>query len=318
MVTKLDTFIQFCEPTYIRSPPIAELWNTLSSFMYCVAAMYFWILINRFKESLPESFPENVVLRYRMCALSWFMLGFGSAAFHAFQTIWAELWDEIGMMVAIVSISYGLVDLHPLTTSRRASWFYASLLTFVSISAGIYIKIMHHPFFAASFMIAAIVPTILVITLPINLNKSVKLYDEVQQRVTRSATSAREEMLRQMKSMSAFGGLSMNGSTWVGISLALLGYAIWHIDQRCVHDKWQPGDAYFYELDWFYWTHPFWHVSTAISTLFFFDSMLKVRVEYFVSPLLRRDLTGSFITRFSFVSAMKVMVGVKREASKSL
>ena len=317
MITKLDTFIQFCEPTYIRSQFIAELWNTLSSFMYCVTAIYFWFLINRFKHSLPECFPDHVVTRYRLCAFSWFMLGFGSAAFHAFQTIWAELWDEIGMMVAIVSISYSLVDLHPLTTSKRASWFYASLFTFVSTSAIIYIKIMHHPFFAASFMIAAIVPTILLITLPINLNKSAKVFLEVEQRASRSVTMARDEMHKQMNSMSAFGGLTMNRSTWIGISLALLGYAIWHIDQKCVHENWSPADTNFYELDWFYWTHPFWHVSTAISTLFFFDSMLKVRVEYFVSPLLRRDLTGSFISRFSFVSALKVLVGAKRDASKT-
>ena len=106
-----NVFITFCEPTHIRSAVIAEFWNTISSFCYCLPAIYFWILTNRFRSALPECFTPGVVWRYKLCAFCWIMLGFGSAAFHAFQTLWAEMWDEIGMLFSILSLSYCLIDL---------------------------------------------------------------------------------------------------------------------------------------------------------------------------------------------------------------
>lgn len=311
MAAQLATFIQFCEPTYSRSNHIAELWNTLSSFAYCLPAVYFWILTNRYKAALPDCFPAHIVRRYKLCALAWFVLGLGSAAFHALQTIWAELWDEIGMLVSILGLSVCLFDLHPWTTSKRANWFYGSLGLSVFVALMVYIQIMYHPFFAATFIVSALVPAGLLITLPLNVNRgAIKLYQETVRRSSRAGDAALESVTQTSNSLSPFGSLNMNKATLIGIAFALAGYAIWHVDQLCVAESWKPSAHGWYELDWFYWTHPFWHVATACSSLFFFDAMLKVRVETFKSPLLRKALTGSFVPIFSFGSSVKVFLGM--------
>ena len=308
-------FIRFCEPSYARLSFVAELWNTLSSFCYCIPAVYFWILIDRYRQALPECFTSGVVWKYRLCAACWFILGLGSAAFHAFQTLWAELWDEIGMLVSILGLSYCLIDLHPLTTSKRANWFYGTLLLSVLGALLLYIQLMYHPFFAATFIVAAFVPLLLSWTLPMNLNRTaVKYYEEHQRGQSRAARSAKEGAMKACYSMSPFGSLNMNRGVLIGILISLIGYVIWHLDQKCLHENWQPSNPVLYELDYFYWAHPFWHVATASGSLFFFDAMLKVRVDAFKSPLVRKPGTGSFVALYSFASSIKVLMGFRSGA----
>ena len=312
MTNQFGTFIQFCEPSYVRSSFMAETWNTLSSFLYCLPAIYFWMLVNRHQKALPDCFPSGVVWRYKLCAMCWFVLGLGSAAFHAIQTLWAEMWDEIGMLLSILSISYCLFDLHPLTTSKRANWFYGALLSFVAATLAIYIQIMYHPFFATMFILAAIVPAVLVITLPMNVNKgATKLYHESTLAPKRAVVAARELVHKKSASLSPFGRLTMNHGVLLGILSCVVGYAIWHIDQKCVTGGWTPTDLNMYELDWFYWSHPFWHLATALGSIFFFDSMLKARVESFTSPLMRRARTGSFLSVFPFQKSVGLFLGMK-------
>ena len=217
------------------------------------------------------------------------------------------------MLVAVVSLSYALYDLHPLTTSRRANWFYATLGLSLFTATLVYVQIMHHPFFAATFVIASLVPALLVLTLPININKgSVKLYEEADRSPELAAVAARERARKISNAISPFGGLGMNTAIIYGILLSIFGYIVWHVDQRCVQDKWETTTI-FYEMHWFHWTHPLWHLITAFSSLFFDDAMLKVRLEYFISPLVRKDLTGSFVSRFSFTSSVKLLLGLKRD-----
>jgi hypothetical protein len=216
------------------------------------------------------------------------------------------------MLLSILTLSYCLIDLHPWTTSRRANWFYGTLFLSVFVALLIYIQIMHHPFFAATFIIAALVPTLLVITLPLNVNKgAVKLYHEAARGPSRANLAAFDSMTKVSNTLSPFGSLGMNKATAIGIATAILGYAVWHIDQKCVSEDWKPSAHGWYELDWFYWTHPFWHTATACASMFFFDSILKVRVEAFKSPLLRKPATGSFVPKFSFTSSVKVFLGLQ-------
>jgi hypothetical protein len=311
-------FIRFCEPSYARFSFIAELWNTLSSFSYCIPAVYFWMLTNRYRAALPECFTSAVVWRYKLCAACWFILGFGSAAFHAFQTLWAELWDEIGMLVSILALSYCMIDLHPLTTSKRANWFYGTLFLAVLGALLLYIQLMYHPFFAATFIIAAFVPLLLSWTLPMNMNKStVKFYEESTRGPSRATRTAKDSAKKISNSLSLFGSMGMNSGVTIGILISLIGYAVWHIDQKCLTANWKPSNPEIYELDYFYWAHPFWHVATAAGSMFIFDAMLKVRVDAFKSPLVRKPETGSFVPIYSFASSVKVLLGLRSRAQSS-
>jgi len=228
--------------------------------------------------------------------------------------MWAELWDELGMLVAILTISFCLFDLHPLTTGKRAFRFYGFLVLAVIGATLVYVQLMYHPFFAMTFLVAAFVPAILVVTLPMNMNRGrVKYFHETPKVPSRSAAANNDLLLKTCASLSPFGSLSMNKATLYGILISVLGYSVWHIDQKCVHDKWESSMPLFYELDWYHWAHPFWHVSTAFASLFFFDAMLKVRVDAYLSPLSRRPQTRSFIPMFSFSSSVQLLLGLRAQ-----
>lgn len=303
-----DVFIKFCEPAYHYTPFIAEFWNTLSSFTYCLASLHFIFQVNRFRKELPECFPPQLVRRFHFSALAWFILGLGSAAFHAFQTLWAELWDEIGMLLAILSLSYCLFDLHPLTTSHRANWFYGSLVLFMVATLIVYVQIMYHPFFALCFIVSALVPALIAATMPMRINKGVgvKLYQEEPGSTTRSLKAYRKLLTERANALSLFGGIGVDTLVKGGILTALLAYAIWHVDQHCVAQGWTHDSTFAYEYTWYYWSHPLWHCLTAVAVVCFFDAMLKIRLESFISPLMRRIGTGSFIPNFSFASSLRI------------
>lgn len=305
-----QAWIKFCEPTFTHSSWIAEYWNTWSSFAYCIPALMLAWISHRCGQEFPAIFTPGVIWRHRICAICWIMLGLGSAAFHATQTVWGELWDEIGMLSATLSINLCLYDLHPLTTSKRANWFYGIMMGFSVVVVAVYVQLMHHPFFAACFIASALVPLGITITLPVDINGGkVKLYEEKNMRETRAAGAARESIMEKMNEISFLGRLDRVKSVYAGVFVTLLGYAIWHIDQKCVSDGWKPSDSHLYEKDYFYWAHPLWHVCTAIGAFFFFDSMCKVRVESFYSPLVRRPGTGSFVPIFSFATSLRHFSG---------
>jgi hypothetical protein len=316
MVAEILPFIKFCEPAYHRVTFVAEFWNTFSSFAYCIPAIHFWMLTGKYAKALPECFSVKVTWRYKVSAACWFILGLGSAAFHAFQTLWAEMWDEVGMIISVLSLSFCMFDLHPLTTSRRGNWFYGALTLSVLAALLIYIQIMYHPFFAATFLVAAFTALLISWTMPINMNKlPIKIYEESGRGPSRAAKAARDIALKTSHSLSLFSSLNMNTGVLTGVLISILGYAIWHIDQKCVTEGWKPSTTYPYEYDLFYWAHPVWHLCTAIGSLFFFDAMLKVRVEMYMSPLVRRPLTGSFVPMFSFTSSIKAVMGIPKPKS---
>jgi hypothetical protein len=303
-----EPWIRFCEPSYARFDSIAELWNTLSSFAYCLTGLFFYLQTERYSRTFPECFPRGVIWRYRLCAISWQILGFGSAAFHANQTVPTELWDELGMFMVSFTTSFGLFDLHPLTTSRRANWFYGALTLFVITTILIYVNIMYHPFFALMFMISVLIPITIGATLPMNINRGrVKLYKEKNEVDLKAINSNRDVALEVASTISPTGATHSAKDLRYGVLIAFLGYAIWHIDQRCVSEGWTPTNLNSYELDWYYWCHPAWHTLTAFGAALTCEAMLKIRVESFLSPLLRRDGTGSFVPEFSVASSLKLL-----------
>ena len=303
-----EPWIKFCEPSYVRLQSIAEFWNTFSSFAYCLTGLFFAIQTERFRKTFPQCFPRGVIWRYRLCALSWQILGFGSAAFHAYQTVPTELWDEIGMFLVSFTTSFGLFDLHPLTTSRKASWFYGALTLFVITTILIYVNIMYHPFFAMMFMVSVLIPVTIGATLPMNMNRGrVKLYKEKDEVEQKAIKSTRDVAVQLAASISPTGTMAAGQDLTYCVICALVGYTIWHIDQKCVRDHWAPQDVNYYEFNWFYWCHPAWHTLTALGAAFACDAMLKIRVESFLSPLLRRDGTGSFVPEFSIASSLKLL-----------
>ncbi len=207
-------------------------------------------------------------------------------------------------MVASFSVAFGMADLHPWTTSSRAQYFYGSMVLFVTLCILIYVEIMHHPFFAVSFIVTSLIPLGLMITLPVFVQKSYQFYQEVNQ--TKRARIEKKEQI-----VSLFRQLPLSQCVTIGTISALTGYAIWHIDQKCVRDGWEAPTEYAYEYDWWYWAHPAWHVLTALSTVFFNDALIKVRMETYRSSLARREKTGSFITIVGLRESVNIIIGLR-------
>lgn len=163
--------------------------------------------------------------RYYICLASWFFLGFGSAAFHATQTGWGELLDEVGMVMSIATTCIALYDVHPLTAGKRGMVFYTSFMLFTLGSSLAYINLMYHPFFAVCFITSVLVVVLLIATLPVLAHRcSRKLYAEDQER---DPISLPTEIL------SLLARFPLRASLRLSVVLTLMGYLIWHVDQRC-------------------------------------------------------------------------------------
>lgn len=77
----------WCEPDYLYSPYVVELWNSVTSFAFCVSPVVLWPLA-------PSHLRTNLALVMA--------IGLGSVAFHATLQYWAQLLDEIPMLCYIV------------------------------------------------------------------------------------------------------------------------------------------------------------------------------------------------------------------------
>ena len=164
-------------------------------------------------------------------------MGFGSAAFHCTQTWTGELLDELGMYVASLLTCFTLRDVHPLTTGRKGALLYSLVSIFGLTIWWIYMEIMHHPFFSVCFIISVFLTVYLLATLPVKHSRS-------------------------------------TSSLVCGVALSLMGYGIWVFDQVCVQGMWEHESEYPYELVWYYWSHPAWHVLTALGVHFLLESII--------------------------------------------
>jgi len=78
----------WCEPDYIYTPYIAELWNTLTSFLFLVGPALLW------------SSTRDWSVRVNLLLVA--AIGLGSAVFHATLQYEAQLLDEVPMIIYIV------------------------------------------------------------------------------------------------------------------------------------------------------------------------------------------------------------------------
>jgi hypothetical protein len=213
-------------------------------------------------------------------------LAAGSATFHATQTGWGEALDEIGMILASCSCCFSLADIHPLTTSRLGASFYIFFAIFIIISSIVYLKLASHSFFSVFFIVSLLIQVFLVASIPVTVRKYNKnVYFE--------------EELNTANDLNLSTPLDIQQWLKLGFLMAIAGYAIWHVDQRCVHQGWRAPSEYAYELIWYYWTHPLWHILTAAGALCYMQAILLARVETFNSPLARNFKTGSFVLKSS-------------------
>ena len=243
--------------------------------------------------------------RYWFSGIAWFCLGFGSASFHATQTSWGELLDELGMILASTSSCFALHDVHPLTTSRRGASFYLFFTIFTIVSSVAYAQAMYHPLFSLSFLVSIVTQVLLVASVPASVNEGPnKLYLEDKnlepQDVAADAASVGSSLYP----------LSVRKSIRYAGFLALSGWGVWHVDQMCVHNNWPQPSEHPYELYWYYWMHPMWHILTAAALVFFLHSIIKARIDTVRSSLMRRSTTGSFVPKTSIQEAVLVSLGI--------
>lgn len=77
----------WCEPNYLYTPMIAEVWNTVTSLFFCIGPMLLW--------------PATRDWSMRLNLLLLVAIGLGSAAFHATLQYESQLLDELPMIMYI-------------------------------------------------------------------------------------------------------------------------------------------------------------------------------------------------------------------------
>ncbi len=207
---------------------------------------------------------RNHIRRYWFASLAVAFLAFGSAIFHATQSLWGEILDEFGMVLTLTSICYLLYGLHPLT-SGIPGLIFCCFFTCCQIYMGMaYSCNKYHPFFAASYIASGAFLLSVHFTLPANSLEEVvaKLHKD-----------------RRMGSkLCQLWNISVVTSYRLGVLLTLSGYGIWHFDQRCVLQGVKHMARYPYELELVYWSHPAWHLLTAGGLCMLLISILRAHV----------------------------------------
>jgi len=264
------TAIAFCEPDYVYSPYIAEFWNTISSFAYCVAGILYLRELGRLQKESPGAFAGRAGHRYVILGWSIILIGIGSALLHATQTWWGELADEFAMLVGALTFLFCMKDLHPLTSGSRRYWFYGLAVAASALVTAVYLMIFVHGLFATLF--AAIVGVCISIfaTSPLH-----------------NALAAAKCRVRSGKRRTE----SAHGPSFViGTICSAIGFAAWMVDQSCVRLSWRGT-----ELGWVYLLHSVWHVMTAIAAWVYCLLILRVRLEVIHTDTFARTKSGSFV-----------------------
>eukprot|EP01132_Coremiostelium_polycephalum_P002948 gene2948-3679_t len=107
--------IDWCEANYIKSPYIAEFYNTISSLIISLYAFYGLLLTNynvgynQFHLEVVKSLGFKTRLNLAFWALA--VVGFGSAAFHATLLYQYQLLDELPMIITSLIMLYILVTI---------------------------------------------------------------------------------------------------------------------------------------------------------------------------------------------------------------
>jgi len=92
--------LDWCEPNYVKSVYIAEFWNTLSSLYLSLLAVFGLALSTYYR-------AETRVALAHVCL---FVVGVGSAMFHATLLYWCQLLDELPMIYGSLVFVYCSLD----------------------------------------------------------------------------------------------------------------------------------------------------------------------------------------------------------------
>lgn len=107
--------VDWCEPNYVFTPYVAELFNTTSSVAMVVVGLVGMLLHRGVLE-------RRFLLAYALVAL----VGVGSIAFHGTLRFELQMLDELPMLYTVILMAYLLVERGP--RPRFGAWFPAALL----------------------------------------------------------------------------------------------------------------------------------------------------------------------------------------------
>jgi len=162
-----DSLIDWCEVNFVHSPYIAEWYNTLS---HVPAATY--VLFAALVMALPRTvkFRSRVVSlgplewRHRVSLLGLSVVCTGSVLFHATLRYWAQLLDEIPMVIVVASLYFAVKRRHVPSTilgqrntiaddaARYNRRFALVLVAVVLIDVVLYVWAKAYLFFVLSFI----------------------------------------------------------------------------------------------------------------------------------------------------------------------
>jgi dihydroceramidase len=91
MILTEPSVVEWCEAhtdRYSLSPYISEMSNTISNSVFCLVALFsMW------------NYPKHISILFTQCDIALFIVGLGSAYFHASETFFGEITDEFPMSI---------------------------------------------------------------------------------------------------------------------------------------------------------------------------------------------------------------------------
>jgi dihydroceramidase len=106
--------VDWCEPNYVYTPYVAEMWNAASSLPMVVLGLF-----GAWRAFRGRPIVEG---RYLVAFLGLALIGVGSTAFHGTLLRSAQALDELPMIYASLVFAYCVVNRRP-GSERRARWW---------------------------------------------------------------------------------------------------------------------------------------------------------------------------------------------------
>lgn len=101
--------IDWCEENYLHSFYIVELWNSLTSLVFCVIGV---LTVLRYQHERDN--PARFVVAYVVLVF----IGLGSFAFHATLKAETQSWDELPMVYLLLIFSFEVLTLRIIPTTQ--------------------------------------------------------------------------------------------------------------------------------------------------------------------------------------------------------
>mmetsp|Transcript_24965 Transcript_24965/g.44386 ORF Transcript_24965/g.44386 Transcript_24965/m.44386 type:complete len:279 (-) Transcript_24965:303-1139(-) len=162
---EVDSKIDFCEPHYGVTPYVAEFYNSLSSLIYVFMGTYGFVATMRM----------NCRWIYPILFATLTLIGIGSTIFHGTMRWWAELWDELPMLLFGFLILVCLQGTHPVTSGTVGTYFYIAVTLGIVSAAVFYVKYQFYEIFLHSFTAIIVVAVLLGFTMKTNSSQTHQL-----------------------------------------------------------------------------------------------------------------------------------------------